>query len=113
MSASSRAMPSTCRWSILLAHRVDDFHDPWRATEPVVLLHGFARTGEFWRGWVPVLPADRPVIRPDLRGCGASAWLQPTYRTDVLVRDVLDLMDAEFLAEPDGSRRDQPISSGC
>lgn len=78
----------------LLAHRVDDFHDPWRPIEPVVLLHGFARNGEFWRGWVPVLAADRPVIRPDLRGCGASAGVAPTYATDVLVRDVIDLMDS-------------------
>jgi 3-oxoadipate enol-lactonase len=78
----------------VLSAQVDDFHEPWRDAIPVVLLHGFARNREFWRGWVPQLSRDRAVVRPDMRGCGASAHLAPTYDTDILIDDVLALMDS-------------------
>jgi 3-oxoadipate enol-lactonase len=77
-----------------LAYDLDDFSPPWEDTEPAVLLHGFARNAEFWRGWVPVVGAQRPVVRPDQRGCGRSAALAPSaYSTDVLVDDLVGLLD--------------------
>jgi 3-oxoadipate enol-lactonase len=77
-----------------IAYDLDDFSPPWAAAEPAVLLHGFARNAEFWRGWVPVLGAQRPVVRPDQRGCGRSAALAPAaYSTDVLVADLVGLLD--------------------
>lgn len=51
---------------------VDDFADPWRERETVVLLHGFAESSRAWFAWVPRLARDHRVVRPDLRGHGAS-----------------------------------------
>ena len=58
---------------ITLAYAVDDFTDPWRTPETIVLLHGIAETSEAWRAWVPHLARDYRVIRPDLRGFGESS----------------------------------------
>jgi pimeloyl-ACP methyl ester carboxylesterase len=38
----------------------------------VVLQHGYARSGRFFRAWVPYLSRFYRVIRPDLRGFGDS-----------------------------------------
>ncbi|MGX6446661.1 alpha/beta fold hydrolase [Patulibacter sp. S7RM1-6] len=82
-----------------LAYDLDDFSPPWSAATPAVLLHGFARNAEFWRGWVPVLSAGRPVLRPDQRGCGRSAALAPAaYSTDLLVGDLIGLLDRLSIA---------------
>ena len=51
---------------------VDDFADPWSEHETVVLLHGFAESGRAWFAWVPRLARRYRVVRPDLRGFGAS-----------------------------------------
>jgi 3-oxoadipate enol-lactonase len=55
-----------------LHYRVDDYTDPWRATPTIVLQHGFGRSSQFWYSWVPYLSRFYKVVRPDLRGLGAS-----------------------------------------
>lgn len=77
-----------------LAYDVDDFHEPWVPRAPVVMLHGFARNADFWRGWVPALGRERAVIRPDLRGCGRNLVVPASYTTDGLVTDLVALLDA-------------------
>jgi 3-oxoadipate enol-lactonase len=75
-----------------LAYVVDRPEDAAaRERPPAVLLHGFARSGWFWRDWVPTITAQRPLIRIDLRGCGASPDPGPGHRftTEELVADVL------------------------
>ena len=57
---------------IALAYTVDDFHDPWRDADTIVLVHGLAESGEAWYGWVPHLARKFRVVRPDLRGFGRS-----------------------------------------
>jgi 3-oxoadipate enol-lactonase len=52
---------------------VNDFADPWSERETVVLLHGFAESGRAWFAWVPHLARRYRVVRPDLRGFGASS----------------------------------------
>ncbi|MDQ6525235.1 alpha/beta hydrolase [Nocardioides sp. LHD-245] len=77
-----------------IAYELDDFSPPWESVSPAVLLHGFARSAEFWRGWVPVLSDARAVVRPDHRGCGRSAGLAPSsYSTGILVGDLIGLLD--------------------
>lgn len=56
-----------------LSYDVDDFTDPWRAAEPVVLVHGFGKNRKFWYPWVPALASHYRVIRVDLRGHGESS----------------------------------------
>ncbi|HEY8358105.1 MAG TPA: alpha/beta fold hydrolase, partial [Ramlibacter sp.] len=58
-----------------LAWREDDFTDPWRPRETVLLLHGIGETGEAFRGWVPHLARRCRVVRADFRGYGASSRL--------------------------------------
>ena len=55
-----------------IAYGHDDFHEPWRASSPVVLLHGIAESQITWNPWVPVLTPELTVIRPDLPGFGES-----------------------------------------
>lgn len=60
----------------------DEWVDLWDVTlrirregsgPPVLLLHGHAGTLEVWDELAPLLAAHHTVVRPDLRGHGASA----------------------------------------
>lgn len=52
----------------------DDFTDPWRPRETVLIQHGFCRTAAHWYHWVPALSREYRVIRRDLRGHGLSSY---------------------------------------
>ena len=58
---------------------VDDFTDPWRTAEAVLLLHGSSESGAMWFGWVPHLARHFRVVRPDMRGFGASTPMPRDY----------------------------------
>jgi pimeloyl-ACP methyl ester carboxylesterase len=81
---------------LTLHYVVDDHTDPWRAAETVVLLHGLGESGAVWYGWVPQLARGYRVVRPDLRGFGASTPMPAGYAWSVqrLVDDTLALVDA-------------------
>src|SRR2546425_3651465 len=53
-------------------YEVDDYTDPWRPPATVLMLHGNAESGAAWYGWVPHLVPWYRVVRPDMRGFGAS-----------------------------------------
>jgi 3-oxoadipate enol-lactonase len=53
-------------------YALDDFTDPWRQAPYLILQHGYGRSSEFWRPWVPYLARFFKVVRPDLRGLGQS-----------------------------------------
>ena len=55
-----------------LHYAVHDFTDRWRKAETIILIHGFARSGEFWFNMIPYLARFYRVICPDLRGLGQS-----------------------------------------
>lgn len=81
---------------LLLHYVVDDYTDPWRSPETLVLLHGLGESGAVWYGWAPPLARDYRVVRPDLRGFGQSTPM-PTgfsWSVDLLVADTLALIDA-------------------
>jgi 3-oxoadipate enol-lactonase len=50
----------------------DDYTDPWRKPETVLLLHGNAESSAVWFGRIPHLARHYRVVRPDMRGFGAS-----------------------------------------
>lgn len=83
-----------------LAYRVDDFTDPWKPADTVLMLHGLAESGESWRAWVPHLSRHHRLLRPDLRGYGDSTPMRADYRyrLDGLVADLIALLDHEKLA---------------
>src|SRR5882762_9551804 len=74
---------------------VDDFSDPWRDPETVLMLHGSSESGAMWFGWVPHLARDFRVVRPDMRGFGASTPMPRDYpwTLDVVIDDFIRLMD--------------------
>lgn len=75
---------------------VDDFTDPWRKCETILLMHGNNESGTAWYGWVPHLARRRRVVRPDTRGFGASTPMPSDFpwTLDVVIDDYCRLMDA-------------------
>jgi len=78
-----------------LHYVVDDFTDPWRPPETILLLHGNAESGAAWYGWVPSLARRFRVVRPDMRGFGDSTPTPPDFpwTLDVIIGDFVRLMD--------------------
>jgi 3-oxoadipate enol-lactonase len=75
-------------------YTVDDYTDPWRTPETILMLHGNAEAGVAWYRWVPQLARDFRVVRPDMRGFGASTPMQRDYAWtfDQLIADYVQLM---------------------
>ena len=76
-------------------YRVDDFTDPWRDRQTILMLHGNAESGLAWYAWVPKLARSYRVVRPDMRGFGESTAMPREYpwTLDRLVEDFCLLMD--------------------
>ena len=81
---------------LLLHYTTDDYTDPWADAETIVLLHGLGESGAVWFGWVPQLARELRVVRPDMRGFGASTPMPRGFpwSVDLLVHDCLALLDA-------------------
>ena len=67
----------------------------------VVLLHGFADTGDMWAPLARVLARDHTVIVPDLRGMGLSEHLDTGYTKLNQAKDIAEVMDALHVAQAD------------
>jgi pimeloyl-ACP methyl ester carboxylesterase len=78
-----------------ISYTVDDFCDPWREPEYLLLLHAAMGNAQRWYAWVPALARDFRVIRMELRGHGASD--QPSvdqpFSLQDLVNDTRELLD--------------------
>jgi pimeloyl-ACP methyl ester carboxylesterase len=74
---------------------IDDFTDPWRTPDTILLLHGNAESGAAWYGWVPHLARHFRVVRPDMRGYGNSTAMDRDFpwSIDVPIDDLIKLMD--------------------
>ena len=74
---------------------VDDCTDPWTTPETILLLHGCAESGAVWYAWMPHLVRRYRVVRPDMRGFGASTPMPRDFAwsLDVLIDDYCRLMD--------------------
>lgn len=93
---------------------LDDFTDPWKPRETVLIQHGFGRHAAFWYLWVPVLARRYQVIRRDLRGHGYSSYPiasqqeNYTYNLETILGEVVDTLDqlnidkVHFLGESTG-----------
>jgi len=80
---------------LLMHYEVDDFTDPWRDNETVLLLHGNAESGAAWYGCLPHLARRYRVVRPDMRGFGASTAMPGDFpwTLDIIIDDFVRLMD--------------------
>jgi len=76
-------------------YEVDDFTDPWRQPETILLLHGNSESGLAWWAWVPALARHYRVVRPDMRGFGQSSAMPRDYpwTLDRIIDDFCSLMD--------------------
>jgi 3-oxoadipate enol-lactonase len=79
-----------------LHYEIDDFTDPWREPATVLMLHGNAESGLAWYGWVPSLSRHYKVVRPDMRGFGASTPMPRDFpwTLDIIIDDCARLMDS-------------------
>jgi 3-oxoadipate enol-lactonase len=77
-------------------YSVDDYTDPWREPDTILLLHGNAESSVSWYAWVPTLARRYRVVRPDMRGFGASIPMPRDFpwTLDVIIDDYVRLMDA-------------------
>lgn len=73
---------------------VDDYTDPWRDAETILMLHGNAESGAVWYAWVPHLARHYRVVRPDMRGFGQSTPMRRDHpwTLDRIVDDYVELM---------------------
>lgn len=77
-------------------YRVDDFTDPWTEPETILMLHGNCESHAAWYAWVPHLARRFRVVRPDMRGYGASTPMPRDFpwTLDILIDDYVRLMEA-------------------
>jgi 3-oxoadipate enol-lactonase len=87
-------MEFTASDGLRLAYHVDDFSDPWRKADTVLLLHSAMGSAKRFYGMVPALARRFRVVRLDLRGHGQSQVppAEPPLTMERLVRDVLELL---------------------
>lgn len=73
----------------------DDFADPWKPHNTILIQHGFGRHSEFWRAWVPVLAKHYRVIRRDARGHGYSSAPGKDYKYDIdtILDEIVETLD--------------------
>jgi 3-oxoadipate enol-lactonase len=83
-----------------LHYAVHDYTDRWRQSETIMLVHGFARSGEFWFNMIPYLARFYRVICPDLRGLGRSL---PLADPDKAISLDAYLGDLEAIADHAGA----------
>lgn len=81
--------------TLTMYYEDDDFTDPWKKPEVVVLQHGVAKSSKLWYAWVPLLARQYRVIRPDARGFGRSTAPKPGYPWSLggFARDLKGLLD--------------------
>ena len=61
--------------------------------EPLVLLHGFFGSGQFWKPLLPALTEEFQVILPDLRNHGRTTNPSKTFTHRQAAKDVYALLD--------------------
>ena len=78
-----------------LFYTIDDFTEPWKQAETVVLHSGMAKNHRLWYAWVPILAAKYRVIRFDARGMGQSTVPEQgfAWSLDVFANDLLQLVN--------------------
>ena len=84
-----------CAPGVQMYYVVDDYTDPWRKPETILMLHGNCESGQAWYGWVPHLARHYRVVRPDMRGFGASTPMPADFKwpMDTVIGDFVGLMD--------------------
>lgn len=76
-------------------YHVDDYSDPWRSAEPMLLHHSAGGNLHRWRPWVPTLARRHPTLRFDMRGhAGTTSRSASPFVITELAADIARVMDA-------------------
>lgn len=79
---------------VQIAYALDDYTDPWRDAETVILVHAAMGSSVRFYAWVPHLAADFRVVRIDMRGHGETAIsAADALSVERIVKDVAELAD--------------------
>src|SRR5258707_14225914 len=80
---------------VRLAYYIDDYTDPWRQADTLLLLHAAVGHAKRFYAWVPGLCPHYRVVRLDLRGHGASEGPPAASTLDMnrLGTDAAELLD--------------------
>ena len=72
----------------------DDYTEPWSEPETILMLHGNSESSAVWYGWVPELSPHYRLVRPDMRGFGASTPMPRDFAwsLDAIIDDYVELM---------------------
>ena len=77
-----------------IAYALDDYTDPWREPETVILVHAAMGSSTRFYAWVPHLAGEFRVARIDMRGHGATQVPGSEQLSQQrLVQDVAELAD--------------------
>jgi pimeloyl-ACP methyl ester carboxylesterase len=94
MPLSTEMQELTASDGLTLCYAVDDFSDPWRPRETLILIHAALGSSRRLYKWVPVLSRHFRVVRPDMRGHGATQIPGPDELSlGRLAKDVIELAD--------------------
>ena len=94
MSLTTEMQYLTASDGLTLAYAVDDFSDPWRPQETLILVHAAMGSSRRLYKWIPTLSRHFRVVRPDMRGHGTTEIPGPDQLSvERLARDVIDLAD--------------------
>ena len=75
-----------------IAYALDDYTDPWRPADTLILVHAAMGSSRRFYAWVPHLSRDFKVVRIDMRGHGKSGIPGPDQLSQQrLVQDVIEL----------------------
>lgn len=85
----------TAKDGFKIAYYEDDFTDPWKTPDTVLLLHAAMGNAKRWFSWMPAITRQYKVVRMELRGHGNSQKPRPDqdFSLGLLVSDALELMD--------------------
>ena len=103
-------MPEVRVNELNIHYELDDFTNPWKASDTIWIQHGFGRSGNFWFHWVPALCRRYRVLRVDMRGHGRSgdppdshAWTVDDLLNDIRgMSEALNLGPVHYVGESVG-----------
>ena len=111
-------MALACAWSSPAAARIEKFPAEFRVEKiktdgatiyvrvggrgpAVVMLHGFADTGDMWAPLAKALFQRHTVVVPDLRGIGLSSYPETGYEKKNQAGDIARVLDALKIEKAD------------
>ena len=79
---------------LTIAYALDDYTDPWRPADTLILVHAAMGSSKRFYAWVPHLARDFRVVRIDMRGHGQTEAPGPGQLDQQrIVKDVVELAD--------------------